>query len=151
MPFGLCNAPATFQRLMDCTMAGLNYEICLLYLDDVIVFSRDLETHLGRLNMVLDRLRHANLKLKPSKCCLLQRKVEFLGYKVSSGGIETDPKKVEAVLNWPTPSKLKEVRGFLGLCSYYRRFVENFSEIAAPLHALQKKKIPHSSGAKTAR
>ena len=123
-------------------MAGLNYEIYLLYLDDVIVFSRDLETHLDRLNMVLDRLRHANLKLKPSKCCLLQRKVEFLGYKVSSGGIETDPKKVEAVLNWPTTSKLKEVRGFLGLCSYYRRFVENFSEIAEPLHALQKKSVP---------
>ena len=142
MPFGLCNAPATFQRLMDCTMAGLNYEICLLYLDDIIVFSRDLDTHINRLDMVLDRLKQANLKLKPSKCCLLQRKVEFLGYKVSAGGIETDTRKVEAVVNWPTPSKLKEVRGFLGLCSYYRRFVEKFSEIAAPMHALQKKGAP---------
>jgi len=139
MPFGLCNAPATFQRLMDCAMAGLNYEICLLYLDDIIVFSRDLDTHLKRLDMVLGRLRQANLKLKPSKCCLLQRKVEFLGYKVSAGGIDTDPRKIEAVVNWPTPSKLKEVRGFLGLCGYYQRFVEDFSEIAAPLHALQKK------------
>ena len=142
MPFGLCNAPATFQRLMDCTMAGLNYEMCLLYLDDIIVFSRNLDTHLNRLNMVLDRLKQANLKLKPSKCCFLQREVEFLGYKVSAGGIETDKKKIEAVMNWPVPSKLREVRGFLGLCGYYRRFVDKFSEIAAPLHALQKKGTP---------
>ena len=142
MPFGLCNSPATFQRLMDCTMAGLNYEICLLYLDDIIVFSRDLHTHLERLELIFERLRQANLKLKPSKCCLLQRKVEFLGYNVSAEGVETDEKKVESVVNWPVPSKLKEVRGFLGLCSYYRRFVKQFSEIAAPLHALQKKGCP---------
>jgi len=92
--------------------------------------------------MVLGRLRQANLKLKPSKCCLLQQKVEFLGYKVLADGIETDLKKIEAVVNWPTPSKLKEVRGFLGLCGYCLRFVEKFSEIAAPLHALQKKGAP---------
>jgi len=141
MPFGLCNAPATFQRLMDCTMAGLNYEICLLYLDDIIVFSADIETHFQRLELIFERLKRANLKLKPSKCRFLQREVDFLGYRVSGSGVETDDKKIEAVVTWPTPTKLRDVRGFLGLCSYYRRFVNGFSEIAAPLHALQKKNV----------
>ena len=139
MPFGLCNAPAMFQRLMDCTMRGLNYEVCLIYLDDIIVFSPDVTTHLERLEVVLARLRNAGLKLKPSKCSYLQRSVDFLGYKVSGRGIETDGSKVDAVARWPVPSKLREVRGFLGLCGYYRRFVPNFSEVAAPLHAMTKK------------
>ena len=142
MPFGLCNAPATFQRLMDCTMRGLNYEICLIYLDDIIVFSTDLPTHLQRLELVFERLAQAGLKLKPSKCAFLQRSVDFLGYKVSSQGITTDERKTEAVVEWPVPTKLREVRGFLGLCGYYRRFVHNFSEIAAPLHAMTRKNVP---------
>jgi transposase InsO family protein len=139
MPFGLCNAPATFQRLMDCTMKGLNFEVCLVFLDDIIVYSADIPTHLQRLELVFSRLQSANLKLKPSKCSFLKREVNFLGYKVSSKGIETDSRKIEAVLDWPTPKKLKEVRGFLGLCGYYRKFVEKFADIAAPLHALTKK------------
>jgi len=80
MPFGLCKAPATFQRLMDTVLSGLNYEICLAYLDDIIVFSRDLETHLQRLEQLFKRIREANLKLKPSKCSMLQKRVTFLGY-----------------------------------------------------------------------
>ena len=139
MPFGLCNAPATFQRLMDCTMRGLQYEVCLIYLDDIIVFSGDLTTHLERLELIFQRLRQASLKLKPSKCSFLQQCVDFLGYKISAAGISTDPSKIEAVASWPVPRKLKEVRGFVGLCGYYRRFVDKFSEIAAPLHALTKK------------
>jgi len=142
MPFGLCNAPATFQRLMDCTMRGLNYEVCLIYLDDIIVFSPDVATHLERLEVVLACLRRANLKLKPNKCSFLHRSVDFLGYKVSGRGIETDERKIDAVIRWPVPTKLREVRGFLGLCGYYRRFVHNFSEVAAPLHALTKKNVP---------
>jgi len=142
MPFGLCNAPATFQRLMDCTMRGLNYEVCLIYLDDIIVFSPDVATHFERLEVVLARLMGANLKLKPNKCSFLQRSVDFLGYKVSGRGIETDERKIDAVLRWPVPTKLREVRGFLGLCGYYRRFVHNFSEVAAPLHAMTKKNAP---------
>jgi transposase InsO family protein len=139
MPFGLCNAPATFQRLMDCTMRGLQYEICLIYLDDIIVFSDDIASHLVRLEKIFERLNQASLKLKPSKCSFLQRRVNFLGYIISENGIGTDSAKIEAVANWPVPRKLKEVRGFLGLCGYYRKFVKNFSEIAAPLHALTKK------------
>ena len=139
MPFGLCNAPATFQRLMDCTMRGLNYEVCLIYLDDIIVFSPDLASHLERLETVLARLQSACLKLKPNKCSFLQSSVDFLGYKVSGRGIETDDSKIEAVLRWPVPVKLRDVRSFLGLCGYYRRFVPNFSALAAPLHAMTKK------------
>ena len=139
MPFGLCNAPATFQRLMDCVMFGLNFETCLVYLDDIIVFSADIDSHLQRLKLLFERLKLTNLKLKPSKCKLIQRSVKFLGYVVSDEGLSTDPDKVEAVANWPTPVKLREVRGFLGLCGYYRRFVRQFSDIAAPLHAMTKK------------
>ena len=139
MWFGLCNAPATFQRLMDCTMRGLNYEVCLIYLDDIIVFSSDVASHLERLETVLARLQSTGLKEKPDKCSLLQSSVDFLGYKVSGPGIETDESKIDAVLRWPVPVMLREVRSFLGLCGYYRRFVPNFSALAAPLHAMTKK------------
>ena len=140
MPFGLCNAPATFQRLMDATMLGLNFEICLVYLDDIIVFSDgNPQTHLERLEQLFCRLKAANLKLKPSKCSLLQTSVSFLGYVVSGDGISTDIQKVEAVQSWPIPRKLRDVRSFLGLCGYYRRLVPNFSDVAAPLHALIQK------------
>ena len=90
MPFGLCNAPASFQRLMDIVLTGLNYEICLAYLDDIILYSGDLATHLERLERLLSRLREANLKLKPSKCHLLQKQVCFLGFTVSQEGVGTD-------------------------------------------------------------
>jgi len=101
MPFGLCNAGATFQRLMDLLLSGLNLDICLVYLDDIIVYSTTLEQHLDRLDQVLDRLQRANLKLKPSKCSLLQTQVVFLGHVVSGAGIATDPEKIRLIANWP--------------------------------------------------
>jgi hypothetical protein len=139
MPFGLCNAGATFQRLMDVIMSGLTFEVCLIYLDDVIVFSSTLEEHFVRLKLVLERLQQAGLKLKPSKCSLLQRSVEFLGHVVSEGNVGVNPAKIRDVEEWPTPVSLKEVRGFVGLCSYYRRFVKDFGKIAAPLTSLSEK------------
>ena len=139
MPFGVCGAPATFQRLMDTVLIGLNFEICLAYLDDIIVFSHDLPSHFERLEKLFQRLQDANLKLKPTKCRLLQRRVSFLGYTVSAAGVETDPEKISAITNWPTPQNLRQCRAFVGLCQYYRKFVPNFSNIAAPLHALTKK------------
>ena len=139
MPFGLCNAPATFQRLMDIVLSGLNFEICLVYLDDVIIFGSTPEEHLDRLEKVFQRLRGANLKLKPSKCQLLRRSVGFLGHIVTPEGVAMDPSKVKDVVEWPVPQKLRDVRAFLGLCSYYRRFVKDFSTVAAPLFALTKK------------
>ena len=139
MPFGLCNAPATFQRLMDIVLSGLNFEICLVYLDDVIIFGKTPEEHLDRLEQVFQRLRGANLKLKPSKCQLLRRNVCFLGHIVTPDGVAMDPSKITDVVEWPVPQRLRDVRAFLGLCSYYRRFVKDFSTVAAPLFALTKK------------
>src|SRR6218665_664524 len=139
LPFGLTGSPSCFSRLMTLIMSGLNFTTCLIYLDDIIIFSSDLDTHLERLILVLKRLTAANLKLKPSKCHLLQRKVLFLGHVVSGSGVATDPAKVDAVKNWPIPTKLKEVRAFMGLCSYYRKFVPDFARIGRPLHAMTKK------------
>ena len=123
-------------------MSGLKLEICMDYLDDIIVFSNELLDHLQRLRKIFERLRVANLKLKLTKRKLLQRRVGFLGHVVSGTGIATDPEKIKSVQTWPTPTSLKEVRSFLGLCSYYRRFVKGFSEIASPLHRLAGKNVP---------
>jgi len=139
LPFGLCNAPSTFQRLVDLAFAGLTWEICLAYLDDLIVFSQTFDEHLERLQMVFDRLREANLKLKPNKCSLFQERVKFLGSIISADGIEPDPEKVQAVAKWPRPQNLTEVRSFVALASYYRRHIQSFAGIARPLHELTKK------------
>ncbi len=142
LSMGLMNAPSQFQRLMDLVLAGLLWDVCLAYLDDVIVFSRDFDQHLERLAAVLDRLVKANLKLKPSKCQLFQQEVRFLGHVISANGIATDPDKVKVVEEWPRPRNLHEVRSFLGLASYYRRFVAQFAEVARPLHLLTNKGQP---------
>ena len=139
LPFGLCNAPSTFQRLVDLVLAGLTWEVCLAYLDDLVVFSRTFHEHLERLQLVLSRLKEANLKLKPNKCSLFQTRVKFLGSIISVDGIEPDPEKAQAVAEWPRPRNLTEVRSFVALASYYRRHIQSFAEIARPLHELTKK------------
>ena len=136
MPFGLTNAPATFQRLMSTAFGDMNFNSVLLYLDDIIVFSATVEEHVSRLSKVFTRLREHGLKLKPSKCHLLQNSVKYLGHVVSAEGISTDPDKIAAVKTWPVPKSKKDVRSFLGLTGYYRRFVQNYSKVAAPLFAL---------------
>ena len=139
MPFGLCNAPATFQQLMDMVLAGLQWNNCLVYLDDVIVVGKTFEDHLQNLRNVFGRLRAAGLKLQPKKCHFCSQEVEFLGHVVSPQGVSVDPKKVDKVANWPVPTSKREVQQFLGLANYYRRFVENFARIAKPLHRLTEK------------
>ena len=139
MPFGLCNAPATFERLMETVLAGLNWQICLIYLDDVIVHGRTFEEMLHNLDQVFSRLSSAGLKLKPRKCQLFQKEVKYLGHIVCRDGIKTDPSKTETIREWPEPKNLSEVRSFLGLCSYYRRFIQDYAQIAKPLHKLTEK------------
>ena len=126
---------------MEAILAGLNWEICLIYLDDIIIHGRTFEEMLSNLDRVLNKLQEAGLKLKARKCQLFQKEVEYLGHVVSSDGIRTDPKKIEAVQNWPTPENVTELRAFIGLCSYYRRFIQGFADIAKPLHRLTGKEV----------
>ena len=139
MPFGLTNAPATFQRLMERVLAGLNWQICLVYIDDIIVFSQTVEEHISQLQTVFNRLKSAGLRLKPKKCHLFRRKVKYLGHVVSEDGIQTDPDKTEAIRNWEQPTTVSNIRAFLGLCSYYRKFVPNFATLAKPLIKMTEK------------
>ena len=139
MPFGLCNAPATFCRLMQIILRGIHWRYCLAYLDDVVVFSSSFEDHLVRLEEVLDRLRKAGLKLTPKKCHLFQKSVTFLGHVVSAEGVSTCPEKIATIRKWPVPRHLRDVRAFLGLASYYRKFIDDFAETALPLYELTQK------------
>lgn len=141
MPFGLCNAPSCFERLMEIVLKGYQWERCLCYIDDVIIFGRTFEQALENLELVFGRLRQANLKLKPKKCSFFQHQVLFLGHLISDQGIACDPSKIETVQNWPVPKNVNEIRSFLGLAGYYRRFIPNFSEIASVLTNLTKKEI----------
>ena len=133
MPFGATNAPATFQRLMHDCLGELNINWCIVYLDDIIIFSDTKEEHLKRLEAVFQKLCAAGLKLKPSKCFFFREEIEYLGYVVSGKGISTNPKKIEAVAKWPTPKTEYDVRSFLGFVGYYRRFIKNFSRITKPV------------------
>jgi len=139
LSFGLANAPSQFARIMELVMSGLTYDVCLVYLNDILIFSKTFDGHLECLVTVFGRLDRYSLKLKPSKCSLFQRKVSFLGHVVNGQGIECDPDKVASIATWPTPSNIAEVRTFCGLASYYRTFVCNFAAIARPLHNLTKK------------
>ncbi|KAL0154049.1 hypothetical protein M9458_050649 [Cirrhinus mrigala] len=136
MPFGLCNAPSTFQRLMERIFGDQSLHALLLYLDDIVIFSSTFDQHLERLEMVLSRLQTHNLKVKLKKCNFFQTEVGYLGHVISAAGVATDPEKIRAVAEWSRPNSVRELRSFLGFASYYRRFVEGFAGLAAPLHKL---------------
>lgn len=136
MPFGLCNAPSTFQRLMERLFGAQHFQSLLLYLDDVIVFSSTVDQHLNRLESVLSCLQREGLKVKLEKCCFFRTAVKYLGHVISEAGVSTDPEKVAAVSTWCHPITVSELRSFLGFASYYRRFVQGFARLSAPLHRL---------------
>jgi len=138
MPFGLCNAPSVFMLLMNIVLQGLEDFACA-YLDDVIIFSRTAEEHRKHIELVFQRLREHNLKLKLKKCKFYQSETEYLGFLIGADGVKPNPNKVEAIKGMPAPKTVREVRSFIGMCSYYRRFVPSFSQIAEPLIALTRK------------
>ncbi|UYV73872.1 hypothetical protein LAZ67_11001220, partial [Cordylochernes scorpioides] len=142
MPFGLCNAPATFERNMENMLGNLRWQICLCYLDDVIIYSSDFSTHLKRIEAVLKCFREANLKLNNKKCQFAFEELEILGHITNQHGIKPAEHNIKAIRDFPRPKKIKEVQSFLGMCSYYRKFIKGFSKIADPLTSLIKKNVP---------
>ena len=141
MPFGLCNAPATFQRLMQNCLGELNYTICVVYLDDIIVFADTEEEHLRRIALVLQRLMNAKLKLKPGKCEFFKTEIEYLGHKLTANGILPCQRNLEKVAQMGEPRTVTEVKSFLGLASHYRRFIKGFAKIASPMNAYTTKEM----------
>lgn len=139
MPFGLSTSPSTCQRLMDLVFSGLTYQSVLTFLDDILVFGQTFDELIERMDVVFSRLRAAKLKLHTKKCHLFRRRVEFLGHVISEDGIAVQKDKTDAITEWPTPVNGSELRSFLGLAGYYRRFVPSFSIIAAPLFELTRK------------
>lgn len=142
MPFGLTNAPATFQSLMNTIFKHLLRHGVLVFMDDILIYSRTLEEHVQLLKEVFQILSDNKFCIKRSKCSFAQSKVQYLGHIVSAEGVATEPSKVDAVVNWPTPKNLKELRGFLGLTGYYRKFIPHYGIICRPLIALLKKGAP---------
>ena len=139
LSFGLTNAPACFMRAMHLVLKGLCWSDCLVYLDDIIIFGQTLQQHRERLLLVLSRLAEAGLKINPKKCKLLSERVIVLGHVVTRDGISTDPEKVRVIKEWPVPENESQLRAFLGTAGYYRGFVPNYADIAAPLHSASQK------------
>ena len=138
MPFGLTNAPAIFQELMNRVLEGLS-DFTTAYLDDILIYSKTLEKHLEHIQLVFDRLRKHSLRLKLKKCSFLKKETNYLGFVINERGIQPEQKKVDVIRSLSPPSSVKEVRSFIGMCSYYRRFVPHFSSIAEPIIGLTRK------------
>ena len=151
MPFGLTNAPSTFMRLMNEVLRAFIGRFVVVYFDDILIYSKSLEDHLNHLRAVFDALRDARLFGNLEKCTFCTDRVAFLGYVVTAQGIEVDPAKIDAISSWPRPQTVTQVRSFLGLAGFYRRFVKDFGSIAAPLNELTKKDVPFVWGDAQAR
>ena len=143
MPFGLSTAGATFQRLLENILGDMRFSSCLIYIDDLIVYAKDFQSSIQELRKVFLKLRDANLKVKAKKCFLFRDSVTYLGFKVSSKGIETLDDKVKAINEWPIPQSRKALRSFLGVCGFYRKFIQNYSSIAKPLTELTSEHVTY--------
>ena len=141
MPFGLKNAPATFQRLMDRVLTGLQGIELFVYMDDIVIYATSLEEHAYKLKKLLARLKTAGLSLQPEKCQFLRHDIAYLGHIITEKGVLPDPRKLQAVRNFPIPQRRKNIKQFLGLVGYYRRFISDFAKISKPLTQLLKKDI----------
>ena len=139
-PYGLCNAGATYQRMMDLSLSGLSMVRVLAYLDDIALFSISIEEHKSQLRELLECLRSCNISLNLSKCAFAMKEVDFLGYSLSAGGIKPQRRLTEAIRTFPRPTNRKELKRFLGMSNYYRNFIPMFADIAAPLNALTSDK-----------
>jgi len=146
MPFGLKNAPSTFQRVMDEVLKDVQNKICMVFMDDIIVFSSGLEEHIKNLKLIFQKLRDANLKIQVDKCEFLRHEVEFLGHIVTREGIKPNKKKIEAIQKYPIPKTPRDIKSFLGLLGYYRKFIKNFAKITKPMTECLKKncKVEHT-------
>ena len=142
MPFGVTNAPATFQRMMNSLFKEELDDFILVYLDDILIFSRTLQEHIRHIRIALERLRTAKFYARLHKCSFFQTRVEYLGFDVSVRGIQPSPEKVKTIVEWPTPKSVKDVRSFLGLAGFYRRFIKDFSLKARPMTDLTKEGMP---------
>ncbi|GBL99853.1 Retrovirus-related Pol polyprotein from transposon 17.6 [Araneus ventricosus] len=140
MPFGLRNAPSTFQRMVNHVLQPVLHKCCECYLDDIVIYSSAFEQHYHNVQRVLKLLHQAGLTLKLEKCHFFKQKLEFLGYFISSEGIQPQESKIRAVQEFLTPKHPKQIHRFLGLCSWLKSFIPHFSDIAVPLYALTKKK-----------
>ena len=139
MPFGLSNAPCTFQSLMNHVFKDISRKFLLVFFDDILVYSPDWETHMIHLQEVFSILRQQQLYLKASKCTFGATKIEYLGHFIEAKGVNTDPAKVDAIKRWPTPNSIKQLRSFLGLANYYRRFIRGYNILSRPLTTLLQK------------
>lgn len=136
MPFGLCGAPQSFQRVMASILREQNWKQCVIYLDDILIFGNTLTEHNARLRSVLQRLFEAGVKLSPLKCSFMKKEIKYLGHLINEKGLQTDPGKIDKIKNWPLPITGKQLHTFISLCGYYRKFVKNFAEIVRPLELL---------------
>ena len=139
MPYGVTGGPATFQHEMNTVLAPVLRLVVVVFIDNILIYSQSYEDHLKHISQVFQALQQHKFKVKLSKCVFAQQQLAYLGHVISSSSVSTDPKKVTDVTNWPTPTCVKEVRGFLGLAGYYRKFVKNFGVISKPLTNLLKK------------
>lgn len=140
MSFGLCNAPSTYARVMNLVLRRLTWNIVLAFLDDILVMGKSFKDHWNNLQIVFDRFRQYGLKLKATKCLLFQKEVEFLGRKVNKTGLAIGDQYIEAVKNWKTPAKTKEIGKFLGFANYHRTFIKSYAKMASPFNWLTGKK-----------
>ena len=139
MPFGLKNAPATFARLVNVVLSGIQGIKCFVYLDDIVIYGSSLKDHMNKLRSVFERLREHNLKIELDKCEFLRKELSYLGHLITCDGVRPNPQKIESITNYPTPKSTKDIKAFLGISGYYRRFIESYAKIAAPLTKLLKK------------